>query len=345
MPAENEVKGTRKLTTSDKIKDDLHKIGVSGLFWHVIYKIFRKVDKTDETYRGQYACMKWEKAWEKYIKGLNQIQIADELTYMYKRATGDDLDLEHPADFNQKIQWLKLHDTTPLKTRLADKYLVRDWIIEEIGEQYLVPLLGVWDNADEIDFDKLPNQFCLKANHGSGMNYVVKDKSKLTEKDIKKLRKMMNVWMQRPFGITTGLELQYLDIPRKIIAEKYIEQNDGNLLDYKIHCFNGEPKIIQIIGDRDLEHHTGKEIFLDMNWQRGDLMYHTYGSYEKVPEKPKQYEELIRIAKTLSKDFRYVRVDLYIVHDHVLFGEMTFTPASGFTEWGGYVPAGWLEVG
>lgn len=332
-----------------KLNNEKNKIGFHGVCWHIVFKAFYKWDKVDTTYRVQYAHMKYEKAWERYINSLNGEQMKEELESEYKNATGDDLDLAHPIDFNQKIQWLKIYDTTPLKTRLADKYLVREWIEEKIGGQYLIPLLGVWNNADEIDFDKLPNRFCLKANHGSGMNYVVKDKTVLTEKGIKKLRKMMNIWMQRPFGMSTGLELQYVDIPRKIIAEKYIEQSDGNLFDYKIHCFNGKPKIIQIIGERDLAHHTGKEIFLDMNWEKRELMYHSYDSYDEIPEKPAQYDEMIAIAKKLSEDFIYVRVDLYIVHNLVYFGEMTFTPASGFTKWGGNYPSrmvgSWIKLG
>lgn len=328
-----------------KIIARIKKIGVYGVFWEGLMKIFFRLDKTTSTYRVQYACMKYEKAWERYISCLSCEQMKTELEEEYKDATGDDLDLDHPADFNQKIQWLKLYDTIPLKTRLADKYLVREWIEGKIGAQYLIPLLGVWDNADKIDFDKLPNQFCLKANHGSGMNYIVKDKTTLTKKKVRNLRKMMNIWMKTPFGMATGLELQYANIPRKIIAEEYIEQDNGNLFDYKIHCFNGEPKIVQIIGDRNFVNHTGKEIFLDMNWKKKELMYHSYDSYDEVPKKPTQYDEMIAVAKRLSKDFIYVRVDLYIVCSKVYFGEMTFTPASGFAKWGGNIPADWLEVG
>lgn len=322
-----------KIKKSQRLFSELHKIGASGVFWHVMSKVCSHFCDANGYY-AQYSTMRYENAYLKYLKSLNNDGLNRELIEDYNVVTGEDLDVRNPKDFNQKIQWLKVNDTSPFKTKLADKYLVREWISEKIGDKYLVPLLGVWDNADDIDFNNLPEQFVLKSNHGSGMVEVIKHKSELSVHDIKKLRKIINIWLKRPFG-APGLELQYLDIPRRVIAEKYIEQNDGNLLDYKIHCFNGEPRIIQIIGDRDIENHTGKEIFLDMNWQQRDLMYHTYDSYDHVPEKPAQYDELISVAKTLSEGFKYVRVDLYIVDERVMFGEMTFTPASGYGVWGG----------
>jgi len=259
---------------------------------------------------------------------------------------GEPLDLENLKTFNEKIQWLKLYDTTPLKTKLSDKYLVRNWIKEKIGEQYLVPLLGVWNSFDEIDFDKLPEKFVLKCNHGSGMNLVVKEKKTL---NIELAKQQFDEWMKINYAFEVGFELQYKDIPRKIIAEQYIEQMDKNLLDYKIHVFGGEPRIIQVIGDRDLAHHTGKEAFFDLNWQSQDLMYHTYDMYEKLPEKPDNLNEMLDIARILGEEFRYVRVDLYNGDGRILFGEMTFTPMSGFGKWediqAAYLVGSWINVG
>ena len=268
------------------------------------------------------------------------------LKSMWKVHFNEPLDLDNPQSFNEKIQWLKLYDTTPLKTRLADKYLVRDWIKEKIGEKYLVPLLGVWDSFDEIDFDALPDTFVLKCNHGSGMNMVVKDKKAF---DKKAAKVQFDEWMKSDFTFLNGFEMQYRDIPHKIIAEKFIEQMDENLLDYKIHVFGGEPKIIQVIGDRDLVHHTGKEAFFDLNWQPQDLMYHTYDMYEKMPSRPDNLGEMLNIARKLGTEFRYVRVDLYNIDGKILFGEMTFTPASGFGKWGGVQAknsvGSWINVG
>ena len=242
-----------------------------------------------------------------------------------------DLDIDNPNSFNEKIQWIKLHDITPLMTKLADKYLVREWIIEKIGEQYLVPLLGVWDRFDEINFEELPDRFVLKCNHGSGMNLVVKDKKTFDRAEAKT---KFDCWMATNFAFMKGFELQYKDIPRKIIAEEYIEQMDKDMLDFKIHCFRGEPKIIQVIGSRDQARHTAKEGFFDLSWNPVDLMYHTYDSYETLPEKPDNLDEMLRIARELSEEFRYVRVDIYDISGKILFGEMTFTPASGYGKWG-----------
>lgn len=249
---------------------------------------------------------------------------------IYKIATGEKLDLEHPVTFNEKIQWMKIYDSTPEKTRLADKYLVRDWVKDKIGERFLIPLLGVWDSFDDIDFDSLPDSFVLKCNHGCGMNLVVTDKSNM---DRMKVKAQFDNYMKTNFAFVAGLEIHYRDIPRKIIAEEYIEQMDKDLLDYKIHVFQGEPKIIQLIGERDLENHRAKECFLTPEWVPEELMYHTYDMYDVPPEKPDNLEEMLKIARVLGEGFRYVRVDLYNSDGKILFGEMTFTPASGFGKW------------
>lgn len=133
----------------------------------------------------------------------------------------EEIDFSRPILFTEKIQWLILHDSTYQKTKLADKYLVRDWIENQIGEKYLIPLLGVWNDFEKIDFNRLPNRFVLKCNHGSGFNYVVEDKKKM---DYRKMRRMFEHWMRVNFAFELSLELHYADIPRKIIAEKYIEQ-------------------------------------------------------------------------------------------------------------------------
>lgn len=247
--------------------------------------------------------------------------------------TGEILNLSNPITYNEKIQWLKLYDSTQLKTRLSDKYLVRDWIEKKIGSQYLIPLIGVWNTYDEINFDDLPESFVLKCNHGCGYNVIVKQKSSLEHQ---KLRKELNKWMSINDAFLFGFELQYKDIEHKIIAEKYIEQLDGDLLDYKIHVFNGEPKIIQIIGERDIEKHTAKEIFLDTNWNECDLMYHTYELFAVKPNTPPNLDEMLYVAKKLGQEFSYVRVDLYNISGRILFGEMTFTPFSGMGKWGSY---------
>lgn len=266
------------------------------------------------------------------------------LQCIYEMYTRERLDLNHPRSFNEKIQWLKLYDTTEQKTMLADKYLVREWVREKIGDQYLVPLLGVWNSFDEIDFDSLPDSFFLKCNHGSGMNLVVRDRKSL---DIQRTKRQFDNWMNLNYAFSSALELQYKDIPRKILAEEIISQSDSDLLDYKIHVFHGEPKIIQVIGDRDLARHTAKECFLTPEWIPGELMYHTYEMYDVIPEKPENLFEMLEIARILGADFRYVRVDLYNIDGRILFGEMTFTPASGLGKWKGdeqYTVGSWINL-
>ena len=208
---------------------------------------------------------------------------------------------------------------------------MREWVEKEIGAQYLIPIIAVWDKVEDIDISLLPEQFVLKSTTGSGRNYIVRDKSKCNWDDIKKT---LNLWQKYSFG-WDGFELQYVNIPRKIIAEQYIEQIDGNLYDYKIHCFHGEPKLIQVIGDRNLEEHTGKENFYSIEWEKTTLYCHTYNQYEKNIPKPNKLSEMLNLARILSKDFKYVRVDLYDINEEIKFGEMTFTPANGMGIWGG----------
>lgn len=239
---------------------------------------------------------------------------------------------DNPKTFNEKIQWLKVHDVSTLKTRLADKYLVREWIKEQIGEDYLIPMVGgPWKSAEEIDFDKLPDRFVLKANHGSGTNMIVKDKSKL---DLKKVRKTSNSWLNMVYG-WRGMEAHYIQIPRVLIAEKFMEDESvEGLNDYKIHCFNGKPKMIQVICSRDFKNHTAREAFFDLDWNRINLVSHTYADYDGELPPPPCLKEMIDVARKLSKDFIYVRVDLYEISGKVLFGELTFAPMGGFWKTG-----------
>ncbi len=268
---------------------------------------------------------------EKKYVSLTEEQKVVELKKWYKKCTGQALDLDNPSSFNEKIQWLKLYDNQEIKTILSDKYLVRKWVAEKIGEQYLIPIYGACESVEEIDFSMLPSQFVLKANHGSAMNLVVKEKGRL---DIKGVKKTLNAWLKTPYDLS-GMEQQYYKIGRRIVVEKYIEQSNGELLDYKIHCFNGIPRIIQIIGERNLAEHTAKEAFFDVNWNQVHHMYSTYAQYDEkeLPERPECLEAMLKIAEKLSESFCYVRVDLYVLEEGIKFGELTFTPASGIGKW------------
>lgn len=292
-------------------------------------KIASKSEFLKSIYHKSYLCQNILLAkQQKYYQNLDPKEYPVALKTWYEKVTGKPLNLENPKTFNEKIQWMKLHDSTPLKTRLADKYLVRDWIAEKIGEEYLIPLLGVWDTFDDIDFDTLPNQFVLKANHGSGWNVIVRDKAAFDKREAKK---KFDQWLKTNYAYKPELELHYRDIVPKIIAEEYIENNGGNLYDYKVHCFNGDPKFIQYIGDR-AEHNT-REIFYNINWEAMPFTY-TYPRYNISIPKPNNFSKMIEAARTLSNGFRYVRVDFYQLNDGSLkFGELTFTPAAGKDSW------------
>ena len=255
-----------------------------------------------------------------------QRQYRTDLELWYEQITHKKLNLDNPKTFNEKIQWLKLYDSTPIKTRLADKYLVRDWVKEKIGEEYLIPLLGVYDNFDEIDFGKLPNQFVIKCNHGCGYNILVRDKNTF-DKDVAKIK--INWWMNKNYD-NIGYELHYRDIPHKIIIEEFMSNDNKSLYDYKFWCFNGEVKYMQF---RDDFSSNLKMVFYDMDWNK-QTFYYDHPLYDKELDKPHNFEEMKNIAEKLCKDFSFVCVDLYRLNDGtVKFGEMTFTRSSGTGKW------------
>ncbi len=250
------------------------------------------------------------------------------LKILYRVCCGKKLNLKNPSTVNEKIQWLKIYDATPLKTQLADKYLVKQWVAERIGGEYIIPTLGVWDSFDDIDFDALPNQFVLKATHGSGMNIIVTDKSKLDYTDAKR---KFDMWLKRNLGYHS-LELNYVDVKPRIIAEQYLENSGGNLYDYKIWCYSGVPKYIHYIGERT--NNATKEQFFDMSWKKLQCNSGTYPPFTSEIQKPENMDELFMLAEKLSKDFVFVRVDIYVLNDGSFkFGEMTFYPGSGYYIW------------
>ena len=262
-----------------------------------------------------------------YYSTLPPEKFPEELKLWYKRVMKEELDLDNPKTYNEKIQWMKLYDSTPLKTRLADKYLVRDWVKKKIGEEYLIPLLGVWESFDEIDFDKLPNQFVLKANHGCGWNIIVKDKSTF---DKEEARKQFDVWMHTNFAFKWGLELLYMNIPPKIIAEEYLENNDDDLYDYKVFCFDGKAESVMFLSNRQQELRMS---FYDLQWNKLPFVYSHPQNLDEVP-KPKNLELMINLAEKLAEGFPHVRTDFYVLNDgSIKFGEMTFTSASGTCKW------------
>ena len=278
----------------------------------------RKLEKLQKEFKYQLCKYMPEEKYPEYLKD-----------WFYK-CTGEELNLDNPQTFNEKIQWMKLFDSTPLKTQLADKYLVRDWVKEKIGEEYLIPLLGVWDKFDDIDFDKLPDKFVLKANHGCAWNIIVTDKHKFDKKEAKQ---KFDKWIHTNFAFNAGLELHYKNIKPLIIAEEYIENDHQDLYDYKIWCFGGKAQYIQFLSERK---EGLKMLFYDTAWNKQDFVY-SYPRNEKNIEKPKNLELLLTLAEKLAQGFSHVRVDFYILNNgSIKFGEMTFTSMSGACKW---VPA------
>lgn len=234
------------------------------------------------------------------------------------------LSLNNPKTYSEKIQWIKAYGDLEKYAKYVDKFEVRDYISKTIGEKYLIPLIGVWEKFDDIPFNILPQKFALKATHGTGYNFLCKDKSSL-DRDV--LKKTVDNWIKQNY-YTINRERQYKLLKPKIICEKYLEDQSGQLTDYKFYCRNGKPKIIQVSSSRFSEH---KLDLLDLNWNKLSIFY-GYPNSNKVISKPDNFQEMIEISKKLSKIFTFVRVDLYSVNKKVYFGELTFTPGSGLAE-------------
>ena len=258
------------------------------------------------------------------------------LKLAYKYCMGKELDLENPQTFTEKLNWLKLNDHRPEYTIMADKYAVKKFVSDKIGEEYVIPLLGVYDSFSEIDFDSLPNQFVLKCNHdsGGGMS-ICRDKSKF---DKETAERKITASLKRTYGTRTK-EWVYANIPHKIIAEQYMQDGDNpNLPVYKFFTFNGEPKLIQAIQDDKTKYETID--YFDTEWKKLNLRQNYPNS--KVPyEKPECLDEMLRIAAKLSTGIPHVRVDLYQINGKVYFSEFTFYSDAGLT---GFDPPEWDET-
>lgn len=304
-----------------KIKKHLRIIKQCGIYTEVHTLFNHKVKK-------DYSDFELAKKREKYHMNLDISKYPSELSKWYKIQTGNILNLNSPKRFTEKIQWIKLYGMDDKQTLLSDKWCVREWIKEKIGQEYLFEAYGAWNSFDNIPFEKLPEIFMLKGNHGSHMNIKVEKKSA----DIDELRKLVTNWLSTNYAFSKGsFELQYLNIPRKVIAEKYmVDSNEEELKDYKFHCFNGIPRFCEVISERSKLETID---YFDMNWNHQDFIDEPLSSpikNSKVPQKkPKCFDEMKKLSKILSKSFPYVRVDLYEIGEKVYFGEMTFTPAAG----------------
>ena len=273
--------------------------------------------------------------WQKHLdrmydrhSRMSYAEIEAEISRQYRRMFGRTLNWDNPQTYNEKIHVSKVYMPSPLKTRLADKVAVREWITEKIGSQYLIPLLGVYDSFDEIDFDGLPSQFVIKCNHDSGSVTLVKDKSKVNREY---LRRKYATHMKRNFA-WMGWEMHYRDIPPKIIVEPYL----GDAInDYKFLCFNSKPYYCWVDFDRFTNH---KRNMYNLDWELQPFNQRDYGNYDKPVSPPECFDEMKAIVEKLCEGFDHVRADLYVINERIYFGEMTFANGNGFEE---IIPEEW----
>lgn len=231
--------------------------------------------------------------------------------------------LDNPKTFNEKLQWLKLYYHHPLQTICADKYKAREYVSNKVRSQYLIPLLGVYDNENQIDFDKLPSKFILKTNQGSGYNIVCHDKDKL---DIVTTKNKLHTWLlPQSNHYFHAYEWGYKNIKPKIICEQLLEDKK-DLIEYQFYCFHGQPKLLVVVSERKI---LAKVDYFNLNWQRLPIRKISPNSKNGVT-KPADFDKMVNLAKRLAHDFPFVRVDMYYVNHKIYTGELTFFPNAGY---------------
>lgn len=256
------------------------------------------------------------------------------LKVAFRDQMGYSLDLKNPRSFSEKLQWLKLYNRDPRYTVMVDKVKAKEYVASIIGEEYIIPTLGVWEDPDDIDFGQLPDRFVLKCNHNSGLGmYICKDKSKM---DVEKVKKELRKGLAQDYYINNR-EWPYKDVPRRAFAEAYMEDEYGELRDYKWFCFDGEVKALFIATDRSKGDHATRFDFFDENFNHLPFT-NGHPNADVLPEKPKMFGKMKELAAKLSKGIPHVRIDFYEVGDRVYFGEMTFFHWSGFMP---YEPEEW----
>ena len=287
---------------------------------------------------------------EKIIKGLKNPRLAmllllpdkfwekvDDKTFLkfcFHASFGYKLNLKDPKTFSEKLQWLKLYDRRPEYVEMVDKHRVRKIVAERIGEEYLIPQLGVWDRPEDIDFDALPDKFVLKCTHNSGVGMCIcKDKSTL---DIEKVKRELAEGLAQDYYLG-GREWPYKNVERRIVAEQYMEDAETEeLRDYKFFCFDGVAKALFVATERQAAEET-KFDFFDMDYNHLDFR-NGHPNAQVPPKKPVQFEKMRQLAEALSVGIPHVRVDLYEVNGKIYFGELTFSHWSGMMP---FEPASW----
>ena len=246
------------------------------------------------------------------------------LKYLVK--TNKKLNLNTPITYNEKIQWLKLNDRKDIYTIMVDKYEAKKYVGNIIGNQYIIPTIGIYEDFNDIDFEKLPNKFVIKCTHDSGGIVICKNKKNFN-KDL--VRKKINYYLKRKY-YKIHREWPYKNVKPRIIIEKYMSNSNGKpLIDYKFFCFNGEPKLIYI--SEGLENHTTASMsFYDMDFKLTDCKRKDYPQLKHSVERPKNFDLMKKYAKILSKNIPHLRVDFYEIDGHLYFGELTFSTCAGF---------------
>lgn len=263
------------------------------------------------------------------------------ISLLYRFKLGEKMNWKSPQTYNEKLQWLKLYNRNPLYTEMVDKVKAKEYVASIIGEEYIIPTLGVWNNPYEIDFNALPNRFVLKCNHNSGLGmYICKDKSQM---DVVRVLKNLRKGLKQNYYMNHR-EWPYKSVKRKVFAEKYMEDDGDALTDYKFFCFNGTPQFMYISKDASAYPTTD---FFDMNWNHLTIRMKDPNA-KLLPEKPVKFEEMKELAKKLSAGIPHVRIDFYVIDNQIYFGEFTFFHNAGYSkiepkEWN-YKIGKWLEL-
>ena len=256
------------------------------------------------------------------------------LKWRFKKRVGYSLNLDNPRTFNEKLQWLKLHDRNSLYTKMVDKYEAKKYVADVIGEEYIIPTLGIWDCFDEIDFDQLPEQFVLKCTHDSGSVVICKDKKILNRK---LARQKLEHGLRYNYYYSGGLEWPYKNVKPRIIAEKFMaDKSQIELTDYKFMCFNGIAKCCFTCTGR----HSSRGLhvtFYNRQWEKMPFARHYPVEQEPGP-RPLNYEKMVELAEKLTTSLKFARVDFYDINGRIYFGEITFFPGNGMEE---FTPVEW----
>ena len=268
------------------------------------------------------------------------------LKYRFRLAMAQKLNLNNPLTYNEKLQWLKLYNRRPEYTMMVDKIKVKEYVASVIGSEYIIPTLGTWENPNDIDFNKLPNRFVLKCNHNSGLGmFICKDKNKI---DVENIKKKLRKGLKENY-FKRNREWPYKNVPRRILAEQYVDPEPGkdDLPDYKFFCFNGKVKALFIATNRTKGEHAVRFDFYDEHFNHLPFT-NGHPNADILPGKPVSFEKMKQLAEKLSKNIPHVRIDLYDVNGKILFGEMTFFHWSGMIpfepqEWD-YKFGSWIQL-